>query len=375
MDKEQPTSLAVLQDKIRDLTRERDGLKRQLAFNQEDNASLRTRYEEDLMDTRAQRDDARKHLVEKETEIDVSKQHIAASRDELQRQNKVEVEALRKEFSAERAAWKEVKAAMESEIERLKASGSGIPAAEVEALLRELDRANAENRNLQDRIDTIRVAAMPQGVSSSRSGPSPRQAKQESHNSMVTSWFRLFGCLFPPLNYACQDLDGAQDVKPRTADLTESTGSQVRFNLFSETSVLTFFTSISLHKNPIQTSLLVQRCARCIMNVRSSLTTTCRLEQRKHSEASKPSVPTPASDARVIQDMREVLADRMHAPTAKRQRTDLVREGSSLDHVVRIFHNRCRLVLQSDNQLGHRQKLLRPLVQDQPLQMKLSVST
>lgn len=241
MDKEQPTSLAVLQDKIRDLTRERDGLKRQLAFNQEDNASLRTRYEEDLMDTRAQRDDARKHLVEKETEIDVSKQHIAASRDELQRQNKVEVEALRKEFSAERAAWKEVKAAMESEIERLKASGSGIPAAEVEALLRELDRANAENRNLQDRIDTIRVAAMPQGVSSSRSGPSPRQAKQESHNSMVTSWFRLFGCLFPPLNYACQDLDGAQDVKPRTADLTESTGSQVRFNLFSETSVLTFF--------------------------------------------------------------------------------------------------------------------------------------
>lgn len=186
MDKEQHTSLAVLQDKIRDLTRERDGLKRQLAFNQEENASLRTRYEEDLMDTRAQRDDARKQIVEKETEIEVSKQHIAVSRDELQRQNKVEVEALKKEFSLERAAWKEVKADMESEIEQLKASESGIPAAEVEALLRELNRANAENHNLQGRIDTIRAAATPQGASStSHSGPSSREAKRELQSSMV----------------------------------------------------------------------------------------------------------------------------------------------------------------------------------------------
>lgn len=186
MDRGQPSSSTYLQDEIRDLTRERDGLKRQLAFNQEENISLKTRYEEDLTATREQRDEARKQLTEKRTEMDALQKTLELRRAELDQRSKAEVEHLEKEFVTERTAWKQEKAALQGEIEHLKTSASGIPAEEVEALLRELDRVTAKNRILESRMETIRAATgMSQGSSSTSHPGQSRQTKEESRQSQV----------------------------------------------------------------------------------------------------------------------------------------------------------------------------------------------
>lgn len=149
------SSLTSLQDQISDLTRERDGLQRLLTFTRSESASLEQRYEQDLIAARGQRDEARRELSAKCLEMErIGKDRIA----EHERAMKERIEHLEASFAAEKAEWQKEKAAMQGELEVFRASVHGVSADELSTLLGELDKAVEENRNLQNRMQTIRAA-------------------------------------------------------------------------------------------------------------------------------------------------------------------------------------------------------------------------
>lgn len=147
--------ISCLQDRIQDLTRERDALQRQLTFDAQEFAIERVTLETMLKAAREQRDQARKDFESHRNTMEVIEGRL---RDEVQRRL-AERAATQREHDDARTKWEKEKDALRTEIDDLKEKfRETISTEEARDLKGQLEMVKTDSLSLRNRLAQIQAA-------------------------------------------------------------------------------------------------------------------------------------------------------------------------------------------------------------------------